>query len=384
MAADNEFNIMQAAQMSPEMFDQQQELNRKQQLAKLLMSQGTQQPTGQMVSGRYVPTSFFQNIAPVANMLTGAYLQNKGDEQAKALAAELRGTRTTEMDAINQAIANKDWSKAQQLINASTTGAGKEMLPRLMERNIPALEKPQVVPKGGTLIGPDGQVIYRNPGAAEGEGGMGMPSVNNNGIKVGTYDKMGRYRSPTGQVYSSKAVDEARAEHDAATDLAYKLNQLSKGDIKNAYGSAFDYSGSKIGQMVANPTTLDAQTKINSLQIGSVLKNLSQLKGASSDKEMAQMIKDFPGYTADPSVMESWAERAAAATNRFLKRSEGRFGFDTDYAEQGRFDGKGAQPKGEIATPGAPKVGEIRDGQDGKYRFKGGDQYDQNNWVKVK
>lgn len=378
MPADDQFNLIQAAQMSPEMFEQQQELNRKQQLAKLLMSQGTQQPTGQMVSGRYVPTSFFQNIAPVANLITGAYLQNKGDEQAKAMAAELRGTRATEMDAINQAIANKDWVKAQQLINTSTTGAGKEMLPRLLERNIPAMEKPQVVPKGGALIGPDGKIIFSNPSAGEGDG-MGGPSVNNNGVRVGTYDKMGRYRAPTGQVYSSKAVDEARAEHDAATDLAYKLNQLNKGDIKNAYGSAFDYSGSKIGQMVGNKDVVDAQTKINSLQIGNVLKNLSQLKGASSDKEMAQMIKDFPSYTSDPVVMERWVERASAATNRFLKRSENRFGFDTDYAEQGRFDGKGKQPSGEIAEPNAPKVGEIRQG----YRFKGGDQYDKNNWVKV-
>jgi hypothetical protein len=30
-------------------------------------------------------------------------------------------------------------------------------------------------------------------------------------------------------------MDEARKEHDAATDLAYKLNQLSEDDIKNAY-----------------------------------------------------------------------------------------------------------------------------------------------------
>lgn len=342
MAQDNEFNLMQAMNMSPDMYEQQQQLNRKQQMAKLLMSQGAQQPQGQMVSGRYVPTSFFQNLAPVANMLTGAYMQNKGDEQAKALAAELRGTRTTEMDAINKAIMNKDFATAQQLINASTTGAGKEMLPRLMERNIPAVEKPLVVPKGASVLGPDGQIVYKNPGAAEGES-MGMPSVNNNGVKIGTFLKTGAYVSPTGRKYSSKAMEEAQAEHDAATDLAYKLNNVTKNDIKNAYGSMFDYSGNKIGQMVGNKDVVDAQTKINSLQIGSVLKNLSQLKGASSDKEMAQMIKDFPGYNADPVVAERWAERAAAATNRFLKRSETRYGFDTDYAEEGRFGAKPAK-----------------------------------------
>jgi hypothetical protein len=84
--------------------------------------------------------------------------------------------------------------------------------------------------------------------------------------------------------------------------------------------------------MAGKTSTIDAQTKINNLQIGSVLNNLSQLKGASSDKEMAQMIKDFPGYEASPTVMNNWVERAATATNRFLKRSENRFGFDTEYA----------------------------------------------------
>lgn len=37
-----------------------------------------------------------------------------------------------------------------------------------------------------------------------------------------------------------------------------------------------------------------------------------------------------------------------------------------------------------INTPSnGPKVGDIHPGNDGNYRFKGGDQYDQSNWVKV-
>jgi hypothetical protein len=94
-------------------------------------------------------------------------------------------------------------------------------------------------------------------------------------------------------------------------DLGFKLNNLTKDDIKNAYGSAVDYTASKVGQMVGRKNVVDAQNKINSIQIKNVLDNLSQLKGASSDKEMAQMIKDFPAYTASPDVMEKWVERAA-------------------------------------------------------------------------
>jgi flagellar hook-associated protein FlgK len=169
-----------------------------------------------------------------------------------------------------------------------------------------------------------------NVGVGGGEVSGG--GTNNNGIPVGKFDKMGRYISPKGEVYPASAVTEARKEHDAATDLAFKLNQLSESDIKNAYGSLTDYTTSRVGRMAGSTKTVDAQTKINNLQINSVLNNLSQLKGASSDKEMAQMIKDFPGYEAPPSVMNNWVNRAATATNRFLKRSENRFGFDTEYA----------------------------------------------------
>jgi hypothetical protein len=96
--------------------------------------------------------------------------------------------------------------------------------------------------------------------------------------------------------------------------------------------------------MVGPDETINAQTKINNLQIGALLDNLSRLKGASSDKEMAQMIKDFPGYEASPKIMENWVERASTATNRFLKRSENRFGFDTEYATENRFNAK-EEPK---------------------------------------
>jgi hypothetical protein len=85
----NQLNLAQAGTMSPEDFAQQQALNRQQQMAAMLMQQN-QQPQGQMVSGRYVPTSFFQNLQPVANMLTGAYLAKQGDTEAAKLAQRLR------------------------------------------------------------------------------------------------------------------------------------------------------------------------------------------------------------------------------------------------------------------------------------------------------
>ena len=44
--------------LPPEILQQQQALNRQQQMAQLLMQQGQSMPSGQMVSGRYVAPSF--------------------------------------------------------------------------------------------------------------------------------------------------------------------------------------------------------------------------------------------------------------------------------------------------------------------------------------
>ena len=89
MADTNQFSAIQAGTMSPEDYAQQQALNRQQRFADLLMAQG-QQPQGQMISGRYVPPSFFQMLNPVVNQLAGAYIGKKGDEEATKLAQKLR------------------------------------------------------------------------------------------------------------------------------------------------------------------------------------------------------------------------------------------------------------------------------------------------------
>jgi len=75
------------ANISPEVLQQQQAINRQQQMAQLLMQQGQSMPQGQMVSGRYVAPSFFQYAAPLAQTFAGMRLAEKGD---KALADLLR------------------------------------------------------------------------------------------------------------------------------------------------------------------------------------------------------------------------------------------------------------------------------------------------------
>lgn len=83
--------------LPPEILQQQQALNRQQQMAQLLMQQGMQQPQGQMVSGRYVAPSFFQYAAPLAQLYAGQSLAKEGEAESRKIAEALRKRYGEEM-----------------------------------------------------------------------------------------------------------------------------------------------------------------------------------------------------------------------------------------------------------------------------------------------
>ena len=83
--------------LPPEILQQQQALNRQQQMAQLLMQQGMNQPSGQMVSGRYVAPSFFQYAAPLAQLYAGQSLAKEGEAEAAKIAEALRKRYGEEM-----------------------------------------------------------------------------------------------------------------------------------------------------------------------------------------------------------------------------------------------------------------------------------------------
>lgn len=157
----DEINLIQQGTLPPELFAQQQALNRQQQMAAMLMQQN-QQPQGQMVSGRYVPSSFFQNLQPVANMLTGAYLAKQGDTKAAELAKQIREGKAAAEENILKDITG--YNKATELagpytgnvpmptavqkvepnlaealrkIRTNEYGAGKEYVPTIIKQMMP-------------------------------------------------------------------------------------------------------------------------------------------------------------------------------------------------------------------------------------------------------
>lgn len=193
-----------------------------------------------------------------------------------------------------------------------------------------------------------------------GSGGGRQEVVSNNGVVAGYVDAKGNFFNTKGKKITDAELKDAQKSHDAASDLLYKLQNITENDIKNAYGSLADYTTMPGGKLVGSEATVSAQTKINEVGIRNVLNNLSQLKGASSDKEMTQMIKDFPGFQADPATMKKWMDRAVTTTNRFLQRSEQRYGYDTEYGQENRFGTLQNKPNTTTATPGAVKTPKTR------------------------
>jgi len=77
--------------LNPEQMLQQQQILRQQKMAEMLMQQGMQQPQGQMVSGRYVAPSIFQNLAGLANTYMGQRGIEKAEQAQLDLAKAIRG-----------------------------------------------------------------------------------------------------------------------------------------------------------------------------------------------------------------------------------------------------------------------------------------------------
>lgn len=151
------------------------------------------------------------------------------------------------------------------------------------------------------------------------------------GKPIGNYDDKGTFTSKSGEVIPKEQMVDFRNSQDAASNLLSIMTNITPSDISNAFGKPNVTGGgvaSALTRFAANPEVTSAQTKINSLGVKEVLTNLQQLKGASSDKEMARVASTFPGFEAPPEVMEQWLARAVLTTTKFLNKNKTKYGFD--------------------------------------------------------
>jgi hypothetical protein len=142
------------------------ELARAQRLAQMLSSAPT--PEGQMISGRYVAPSITQNLAQLANAVTGAYFGNQAEQKQLKLAEKLRQDKLMTQEGIMTALDKGDTKKALA-IASSRPEYSKEFIAPLMANVIPKAPAPPApttemqnfefaksrgeIPKGMTFLG---------------------------------------------------------------------------------------------------------------------------------------------------------------------------------------------------------------------------------------
>ena len=116
-----------------------QDLARSQRLAELLSA--SKPVEGQMVSGRYVAPSIFQNLAQLVNTGTGAYFQSQADEKQTKLAEKLRADKMATQQGIMDAIDKGDTKRALAIASSRPEFA-KEFITPLLGNVIPPASKP--------------------------------------------------------------------------------------------------------------------------------------------------------------------------------------------------------------------------------------------------
>ena len=128
----------QALDFNPEL----QDVSRQRKLADLLMSQGMQQPQGQMISGHYVAPSFTQQLNPIANILAGQAVGERADTKQQELAIALRGKKLEVQKAIEQKINSGDLKGALAIASQNEQYGGKEFIAPLLGNVIPKAAQP--------------------------------------------------------------------------------------------------------------------------------------------------------------------------------------------------------------------------------------------------
>ena len=130
--------------LPPEIIQQQQALNRQQQMAQLLMQQGQSMPSGQMVSGRYVAPNFFQYAAPLLQGYLGKKELGKVEDRQLDMAKRLRVQGVQETERLMNLIGGQPAQPAPagyELIDAGTPAI--EANPRLALAEALNMQSPQ-------------------------------------------------------------------------------------------------------------------------------------------------------------------------------------------------------------------------------------------------
>jgi len=348
---------------------QQQQILRQQKMAEMLMQQGMQQPQAQIVGGRYVAPSIFQNLAGLANQYVGQRGIEKAEQAQVDLAKRLRADETAAMaDFIQQrqgrpaemfaaqagpmpdggnipiqesraAIpANPQAAYANLLQNPKASArlqnmaftkltegpikVGDVLLDPLTNKPVYQSErKPVVVSPGGALVDEKGNLIYQAPFKPEaGEGGQD-----------GGYNKKGDWITPNKIFIGKSEVSKDREIAFTADQVRQGLKQISPEDVKKASSVFGSVTGSGpinyLAQQLGNEAVA-AQTKINASSVMQILNNLPP--GPASDKDIENAKSTFPGY-GNQKALNDWIKNTRDSLDRKVNSLNQKYGSENWY-----------------------------------------------------
>lgn len=128
--------------VNPEVAD----LSRQKKIAELLMSQGLDQPQGQMISGHYVAPSWAQQLNPMFKAIVGTESAKNADKKELELAAALRGQKAEALTKFQTLMADPA-TRGQAMQYAASNQFLQPLVTELM--------KPQKLGEGENLVMPN-------------------------------------------------------------------------------------------------------------------------------------------------------------------------------------------------------------------------------------
>ena len=351
--------------LTPEQALQQQQIARQQQMAQLLMQQGQQTPSGQMVGNRYVAPSFFQYAAPLLQGYVGKKQLEKAEQEQLNLAKAVREQGKLETQRLMNLIGGRPATPEQVTEMAGPFGEGvgqgntnipmpvatmaaqpaieanprlalaealnmqspqaRALLPTILERAMPAPKKPIVVAPGGALVDESGKLIYQAPFKPEiGAGG-----------EDGGYNKKGDWITPSGTYIGKSEVSKDREIAFTADQVRQGLKQISPEDIKKSTsifgnlttGGPISYVAKQLGN-----EAVSAQAKINASSVMQILNNLPP--GPASDKDIENAKSTFPGY-GNQKALNDWIKNTRETLDRKVNSLNQKYGSENWYGNVG-------------------------------------------------
>ncbi len=199
--ADGSQNLLQQSPfIDPEQQMALTELQRKQQLANLLLQRGMQTPQGQMVGGHFVAPSMTERLAGLFNTYSGGQLSKSvGEEQAK-LANVLREAESKDVSSMLAAVKEGKMDEAIDIGTKSASPMAKSLATKLVERQFkePKWEKAELTdPKTGNTRQGWVDVNSPNPEATFRQGGE-KPAIGPMDVMKGRFEGWYTGATPTG------------------------------------------------------------------------------------------------------------------------------------------------------------------------------------------